>query len=64
MVNKNFVELHTSVCVCLFIVQLMEKFCNEEFDVFLARTGIQRSDLWDETLVCNQTFLRFSLFNH
>jgi len=49
------------VCECVFTVQSSERFCNEDFDVFLARTGIQRSDLWDETLVCNDTFYSWLL---
>jgi len=43
------------------LIQSTKSFCNEDFDVFLDRTGIQRSDLWDETVVCSHTF--FLLFS-
>lgn len=51
--------------VCVLIVQSTERFCNEDFDVFLKRTSIQRSDLWDETVVGDHTenLLLFSVLN-
>jgi len=43
----------------IFFIQLTTRFCNEDFRVFLNRTGIQLSDLWDEAVVCNHTIYNF-----